>query len=453
MSEQKHINWLAEQLPSWQQKELITEQQAQAISAQYPAASANNWARLLLSGFGSLVFGLGVILFFAYNWQDMHRLLKLFTIFSALLIANLSALYFDQKAVANNALDFNKNHSAAEGLSLLGTVLFGAAIWLISQIYHIDEHYPNAFMLWGSAALLMAYARQSFIQNLAALFLLSIWGYLEMVDFNQPLYFVPWIILFATGGLFIKLRHERLFALSLCNFLILFAFSVSKFVHDIEGYAIFATGILLINIGFYLAKCNKRSYHIFRSSFTVPGFIIYLFCLYALSFREGADEISGMIILSNGYQTLIFWLSLFISTLLPLFYLYQYFISKKWHYQNTIAPQIIHLISLTAVSIWVFFLALSNIVIPIGFTTILMNILFIVHCIAFIIHGSKIQRGWEVAIGCLLFTLLVFTRYTDLFESLLIRSTIFLILGAGIFIVSNFYQKQKVAKNTKGIAQ
>ena len=78
MSQQKHINWLAEQLPNWQQKELITEQQVQAIKAQYPAAKSSNWARLLLSGFGGLVFGLGVILFFAYNWQDMHRLLKLY---------------------------------------------------------------------------------------------------------------------------------------------------------------------------------------------------------------------------------------------------------------------------------------------------------------------------------------------------------------------------------------
>ena len=31
------------------------------------------------------------------------------------------------------------------------------------------------------------------------------------------------------------------------------------------------------------------------------------------------------------------------------------------------------------------------------------------------------------------------TRYADLFESLLLRSIIFLLLGAGVFVVGNFY--------------
>jgi uncharacterized membrane protein len=42
-----------------------------------------------------------------------------------------------------------------------------------------------------------------------------------------------------------------------------------------------------------------------------------------------------------------------------------------------------------------------------------------------------------------LFALLVITRYVDLFNSLLLRSLIFLLLGAGLFLVGNFYARTK----------
>jgi uncharacterized membrane protein len=47
------------------------------------------------------------------------------------------------------------------GLHLLGTMMFGAGIWLIAQIYHIDEHYPNALLIWSLGALGLAWALPS----------------------------------------------------------------------------------------------------------------------------------------------------------------------------------------------------------------------------------------------------------------------------------------------------
>ena len=47
-----------------------------------------------------------------------------------------------------------------KSLHLAGTILFGAGIWLVAQIYHIDEHYPNAFFFWGFGAMTMAWATE-----------------------------------------------------------------------------------------------------------------------------------------------------------------------------------------------------------------------------------------------------------------------------------------------------
>lgn len=40
-------------------------------------------------------------------------------------------------------------------------MLFGAGIWLVAQIYHIEEHYPNGFLIWGLGAMALAWALPS----------------------------------------------------------------------------------------------------------------------------------------------------------------------------------------------------------------------------------------------------------------------------------------------------
>ena len=48
-------------------------------------------------------------------------------------------------------------------------------------------------------------------------------------------------------------------------------------------------------------------------------------------------------------------------------------------------------------------------------------------------------------IGCVLFALLMFSRYSDLFDSLLSRAAVFLVLGAALFAVGNFYSRHKAS--------
>jgi hypothetical protein len=80
-----------------------------------------------------------------------------------------------------------------------------------------------------------------------------------------------------------------------------------------------------------------------------------------------------------------------------------------------------------------------------GLLSGMMNLIFIGHCLLFILHGSRIQRGWEVSIGCVLFAILIFSRYSDLFDSLLSRAAVFLVLGTALFAVGNFYSRHKPA--------
>ena len=75
------------------------------------------------------------------------------------------------------------------------------------------------------------------------------------------------------------------------------------------------------------------------------------------------------------------------------------------------------------------------------FIAVPMNLIFLAHCVIFIMRGCQQANAKLVAFACLLFSVLVFTRYADLFDSLLLRGLTFLMLGAGLFVVGNFYSR------------
>ena len=85
----KQIRWLHSEISNWQSDQLISDQQAEQIRARYAVVEkTRTWDKLIFPTIGAVVLGLGVILFFAYNWADMHKYLKLAVVFGSLLMAH-----------------------------------------------------------------------------------------------------------------------------------------------------------------------------------------------------------------------------------------------------------------------------------------------------------------------------------------------------------------------------
>jgi hypothetical protein len=168
----RHIKWLLNEIDLWVGEGIIEPQQGQAIKTRYPApAEGPAWGRIIFFSIGAILFGLGVILLFAYNWQRMHKFVKLAVIFTAIIAAHGAGFWLRRP---------NSSHqTAGEGLHLMGTMLFGAGIWLIAQVYHIEEHYPNAFLFWGFGALAMAWSLPSTAHGILAVILFVLWNCFE----------------------------------------------------------------------------------------------------------------------------------------------------------------------------------------------------------------------------------------------------------------------------------
>lgn len=202
---------LRSELVIWLDKGLISDGQKDKILSYYGAfeeahAKAGSGKLItVISVLGSILVGLGIILFVASNWHEIPRWGKLILLFSAMLLS-YGIGYYLRYARGNYP-------KAGGALIFLGTMAYGANIYLIAQIYNISVHYPNGELLWVLGTLPLAYIIGSRPILSLALVNLLIWlgmeagfrirveGSYETFHFYFPLYFMAGLTLWVTGML------------------------------------------------------------------------------------------------------------------------------------------------------------------------------------------------------------------------------------------------------------
>src|SRR5580692_8335732 len=92
MSREKEINWLYEELPKLVQQGVLSEEVAENLRKHYgvPDKSRSRNLIFIISGIlGSVLIGLGIILLFAYNWDEFSRTTRTIITFLPLIAAEL----------------------------------------------------------------------------------------------------------------------------------------------------------------------------------------------------------------------------------------------------------------------------------------------------------------------------------------------------------------------------
>ena len=416
------LNWLKQEMDAWLEDGLVSPAQAASILARYSDVRHPGLARLVFSVIGATLFGFGVILFFAWNWDAMSHISKLGTIFIALLTAQLAGIWYRFRA---------NNHVLGEGVLGLGTILFGASIILIAQIYHIDEHYPNAFLAWGLGALAMAWAVASVAQGLIAVALLLLWFFAELNSFHHTLHVAAPLIGLGLLPLAWQLRSRVLFVSGTLAFLLVLLTTIA----DDWKYWFFVDAMLLATSLVLFAQALARS-SFPESSATVRrlGYLGYLVLMYVFSFGE-ADDIFRRVPEGHAADYMYFAV-LAAAALLALVMAARDELRQPRHLDQ--AHFLLLLVS-CAMTLAAFF---GNDIFD-GLLWIWANLAVVCHALLWIITGSREQRPRIVVMAGLLFVALVIPRFLDLFDSLLMRSLMFLLLGAALFVLGNFYQRHK----------
>lgn len=172
---------LSQELPRWEDQGWVSAEGRRAILADIAARQPNlAWASWLALS-GALLLGVGVITWFAAHWNEMSKLIKLVLIFVALAASHGAHGYCRIRAAMPKL---------AQGLVFLSVLLFGAAIMLVGQIYHIDAHFPDGLALWAAGGLLTAWLLESQAAGVASIGLAALWTGTEQFDYqsmNWPL--------------------------------------------------------------------------------------------------------------------------------------------------------------------------------------------------------------------------------------------------------------------------
>jgi uncharacterized membrane protein/uncharacterized membrane-anchored protein len=169
------------ELGDWREEGIISQEQTDRIQARYEDASEASQRKrsrftLAISGIAALLVGLAVFLVIGYNWDNMPRAAKLAVIFGIVVATHAAGLWL---RFARDA------RRAGEVVTLLGCLFYGAGIWLVAQVFHLDAHWPDGFWWWALGVLPFALASETLLIHCLYAGLLATWAGTEILGYRH----------------------------------------------------------------------------------------------------------------------------------------------------------------------------------------------------------------------------------------------------------------------------
>ena len=403
--DRKFLDLLPAEIESWQGQGLITPEQGQAIVDAYPvqASPRGSYGRLvtILAILGAVLLGLGVILFFASNWDGIPRAVKL-----SLLLIGIPTTY-----IIGYWLRYRRGYPRVGVAALfLAALFYGAGVHLVAQAYNVPVNDPRLFLFWFLGVLPLAYVTRS-----QAILVLGILLFLASVGFWLPLWLddleaIPFLV----------------FPLYL-----------------VLGLMLFALG--RFQAQFDLTRPYAKAYEIF-------GLLTAFGALYLLTFRFWFEEFRRSSFASAGTVSWEFWLVLFGAAALAVLLL-----GVAMGQQTRIRRPLLtlpyelgfSLLLLVAGFMLIFLPGKSDLVYPLIF-----NALLLLGIVGLVFGGYyRSQESW-INLALIFFGVDVFARYFEFSFDLFDRSLVFIgagsILLAGGFLLERGRRKVMERMRTSG---
>ncbi|MEL7070375.1 MAG: DUF2157 domain-containing protein [Cyanobacteria bacterium J06581_3] len=147
---------LRDESARWREEGLIGNPLYEQLAERYQfdAIDSDSSSRFIsvLLGLGGILLGLGAITLVAANWQVWPRSLRMVIIFSAFVATNTTGFYLWRRPQDQPGLQ-----RLGHGLLLTGSLLLGANLALMSQMFHQGGSLSSLYLVWGLGTLAMAY--------------------------------------------------------------------------------------------------------------------------------------------------------------------------------------------------------------------------------------------------------------------------------------------------------
>lgn len=137
----KQQKLIAGEIRKWMNAGIVNGVTGEKLLAHYPSNANKTTVSEVLTLIGSILVGLGTILFIAANWSAITIGVKLFIIIAAITLAHSAGwkLRFEP----------GKHPRLGNAMLVLGSLFYGAAIWLIAQIFNIEGNFADGVLLWA----------------------------------------------------------------------------------------------------------------------------------------------------------------------------------------------------------------------------------------------------------------------------------------------------------------
>ena len=430
--------WLLDQLNLWRGDAILSEQQAQRIADLYEGAGeiaqrGRSRAIFVLMSAAATLVGLAALLLIGYNWEQLSRTSKLAIVVGVIALTHGIGFF----------LRYKRNACAlSENVFFLGCLFYGAGIWLVAQVFHINAHYPDGIWWWAVGVLPFALCLETRLLHGLLVALLGVWAGMEVLNFSHlgGWLFGRWgalpngaysLPLLALPGMVWAYRNQSVRTLSMYVPLLAWWTVLQIFAWRLGSnpvYFVGSIGALLLVI----AQCHAAG-----SRFAVPyryyGSLLVGGALVPLSFLDLHRHIGRSTLSLAGPSVLLAIVALGVVLLV----------------QRTITRRQAIPLGLALLMALLPLLSIGSgsstdaaAVLP----TVLVNAAMLAGAFWLMQIGLREDRGRPFGAGVLYFLLWAVLRYVDLFGDfggMLGAAMMFLACGGALFGVARYWQSRK----------
>jgi uncharacterized membrane protein len=371
-------------IQKWKSEKLISAEQAEKMEADLvemkQRKSSSLWI-IAISTIGAILLGVAAITFISANWEVLSRFEKITLAFAAT---------FGSFGIGFYLAEIQRNFpKLGNALILLSTILFGATLALISQVYHLDGNPAGLFALWAIGILPVAYLLNS--NNVMRLSALVV--------------FISFVLFLGSSDIIGFEAFEAFVHLGLLAWF---------------GVFLFAVGSL-----HYLSV----KFQDFGKILRMWGIRIAIFFLFFLTFGEIVEEVAEEIEFISIEKLL---LSVVVAAAAMGFY---YLKSPRPEKEKILEAS---LWGSNALLILIFLLFSEE-----GFSVLFFNLLFIANLVIFLKESYRRENQQLLNFALFATGVFIFGKYIQFFADLLEGATFFFVGGLVLIALGFFLEKQR----------
>ncbi len=440
MRNRNAIKWLYHQLPSLVEKGVIQAETAENLKQHYGEIDEKpdyNIAFLVAGILGAVLIGGGIILIFAYNWENLSRTWRTILSFLPLIFAQViyAYVYFKKR----DALSWIE---ASSGFLML---MLASSIALISQTYHIAGSIESFLFIWMLLSIPLLYLMNS---SLTAIFyLVGIASWAVNQNGTESVYYWAFLLAFLPHFVINTKKDQASIREILLGWCLVFTIPFGYFgtiEPKIPEYSLICTAFIISNvylIGELVYKSNQLISRPFQT-FTIGAlFIMCMIMGYSWPYEQTSME---TLVYGDRYAS---WAGMinflfFGANILG----FGYLAFLNWKEKKTLNYFVL---------VFPFFITIGLILTRLDMeiaAILLANIFLFGFGIFYIKSGIQKHRMAMVNVGMLFISALIIARFFDTDWSFVVKGVAFVILGIGFLSVNLLLSKKIKAmqKNNAG---